>query len=211
MSAKSFKTTIKYEKEVDLDFVVNEANEIWGFIKKGNTVLDEVFSNYTDFCKAYPLVVKCMFDMGEYSPIIFKQWLKRISTSSSWTNENEYLNDWADYMVRLYKHNNPRAPKSTIKKIRAYYVDELTKERTEFKNRVKLCSSEVENHIKEHKQRNATELKAYASALGPGGADLAENTVLITDIPINQLSAEPSGLFHTGASPVLKISSAELL
>lgn len=187
----NFKANITSEKEVTIDFIVNEATTIWETAKSRKLKIDDVSATenlmtelrrkHPEFCKSYPIVFRYICQMQEYSTKAFGLWLKKIK-NSPWKNEMEYLDAQADYVVILFKTKYPKRNKTEVANLRKNIRTILQNEHSTFKTYTEEFEKEVSAEETFWKIKNFNELKDFSIKAGHT-FDLAETIKVITDLP----------------------------
>lgn len=163
------KAKISYEKEVSIDDVVREGDEIFAEFKsrrfhpQDHKALDafhvEMFDKHKELAQAYPIVLRYMCQLGAYNSKVFRMFIKKISQTPI-KSEEDYLDVQADYVVMLYKAFN----KWDAKKVAAVRSEARNKLQDETDNFKKLLKRYDENRKKldeTHTQFNKEDLAAF--------------------------------------------------
>lgn len=167
---KSLKASITSEKNVSIDFVVNEATSIYILSKavpydenSREQFMSKMNKLHPQFSKSYPIVLRYIIMLGAYSPKVFKLWLQKIALTP-WRNEEEYLEAQVTYISNLYRHVNPRAKTSDIVHHRDGIRKMLLDEHKQFKKYAEKYSAEVTANEEEFHKRNKAELTSYLAS-----------------------------------------------
>lgn len=163
------KAKITYEKNVTIDEVVAECDEVFAEFKKrrfhpeDHKALDafhaEMFEKHKELAQAYPIVLRYMCQLGCYNSKVFRMFIKKISESPI-KSESDYLDIQADYVVMLYKAFN----KWDIKKIAAVRAEarkKLQDETDNFKKLLKKYEEDKKTLEAEHEKFNKNDLAAF--------------------------------------------------
>lgn len=164
------KLKIHSEKNVTIDFVVNEATTIWRDVRKRKlrfgdeqatkAVMAEMQRKHPEFCKSYPIVNRYICEMQEYDAKAFRRWLMGIK-SRPWKTEAEYLDAQAEYVVTLFRVKKPRSNATQISNLRTNIRALLQKEHDTFKRYAEEFNREVTAEEETFKDRNKNELKEF--------------------------------------------------
>ncbi len=174
---------VKSEKDVTIDFVVNEATEIWREMRSrkivaGDMVTAEAFMqemqrSHSEFSKSYPIVFRYICQMQLYDAKIFQLWLEK-NVRNMMKSENEYLDSQADYVTMLFHKTNPRATRAEMTNVRKNIRSILGEEHRVFKENTKkyekIVSAEEEAGVK----ARAADLRELAANHGKDVFALAE-------------------------------------
>jgi len=124
-----------------------DLNSMPQFMKIIYSELDKIFDRlqkeHKDFAMTYPVPLRYMCQLGQYSSKAFHLYLKKIE-QKPWTTEEEYIDYQAQYVKILFMQLNR---KWTVKELQNIYLNAkktLTEERTEFKKLIDKCQKEVE-------------------------------------------------------------------
>lgn len=187
---KAFNVKLTSEKEVTIDDVVNEANQMWKEVRRRNlriddydatdTLMKDMFRVHPAFCKAYPVVNRYMCQMGQYNSKAFKMWLTKIKMHP-WKTEEEYLEAQVDYIVKLFLAGKPRANKTEVNNLRANVRHFLSHEHNEFKKCADDSEKKVNDREEQLERKNASELIDSVAAIGIDGIKLVETYRVVND------------------------------
>jgi len=139
---------IENEKNVTLEFIINEMNTIWKEFKKSNIFnkpyettelrykaidenYDRVTSAHKELLQAYPTVLRHMLQDGRYHPEAFSKYLKRLSVRP-WKSDEERMDSYADYYIILYKQMNNKYDNKLVKEEKKRYRQILQDEHDKF-------------------------------------------------------------------------------
>lgn len=190
INTAGLKATITSEKNVSIEYVVNEATTIWRIAKSRDLIfgdpavekfMDEMTRAYPEFSKSYPIVFRYICQMQEYDAKAFKYWLMKIK-NNPWKTEAAYLDAQADYVAVLYKTKFPRCTAAQIRNIQVNIRAALESEHKKFKQ----CAEEQDRAVTELedflKGKNAEELLAFTKLAGARGMSTAEKLWVETDL-----------------------------
>jgi hypothetical protein len=162
------------KQEITPDYVLNEANIIWGKCRAAigdrnipfgdrdaaHTLMAEMRAQHKDFCMSYPVVLRYMCEMHLYHTKAFGKFLRRVE-KNPWRSESEYLDAQADYVMLLYKHTNPRFNTREANNVRKNVRELLQKEHELFKDQHKKIMDKVEDKEQNLHKQSAAELIEY--------------------------------------------------
>lgn len=94
-------------------------------------LLTELQDDFKDFNASFPIVMRWMVQMRQFSDKALHKYLLKHSTTSLDTRE-KFLDLQAEYLVLLYRESHPRASAGYINQYRASLVAQLRKEDKEF-------------------------------------------------------------------------------
>lgn len=186
-----FKVRVTNEKDVTVDYVVNEANQMWreirsrklkfGDMDAADAVMNEMRKKHPQFCKSYPIVLRYMCQMQEYDHRAFRNYLMKIK-EHPYTNETEYLDSQADYVVILYKQRNSRWNCTQVSNLRKNVRGLLQREHDVFKSYVEEFDKEVSAETEKLKEKGTAELHEFVQIVGPEGMKAAGTIRVETDL-----------------------------
>lgn len=176
---KAFKATIHNEKDVTPEFVLNEAKEMWAFCKKeirtrklrfgdvdgAEALMSDLRRDHKDFSTSYPVVLRYMAEMQQFHPEAFRKYLKKIA-EHPWTNEDQYLDSQADYIVLLYKETHKRWNKTEVNRLRANVRAILQHEHDQVKRYQEEFKQEVEADEERFQEQSKNELAEFLRTVG---------------------------------------------
>lgn len=121
------------------DELVELATRIWRQHKlkdpmpeeKADELLAELQAEYKDFNTSFPLVLRWMVQMHQYSPKVFRQWLDRFARATNDSREG-FLTLQAEYLVMLYRELHPHTNDGRLREYRQALVKQLLDEDKEF-------------------------------------------------------------------------------
>lgn len=138
----------KYEKDVSIDDLLNEAIVIYEKTKN-NITLKDAQKQHPQFAKSYPIVLRYMCDMKLYHSDAFRKYLNGLKP---WKSLDDYLDSQAEYVYLLHKELNPK-DESMAKKIKKTTRKALKEEHDYFQNNLEKITKKVlakENKFKEN-------------------------------------------------------------
>lgn len=91
---------IKSEKEVTIDDLVQEANEIWMRVL-GKTPIEDIAKKYPQFYQSYSIIIQYMYIKNIFVKEIFRNWLLKVQ-ENPWKTTEDYFKSHADYLTELY-------------------------------------------------------------------------------------------------------------
>lgn len=158
------------EKNVTINELVKEADQMWQITKGKNLKIGDEKSTsalMNDFretnpqiCQSYPIVLRYMVEMQEYTSKAFFTYLQKIN-SKPWKNEEEYLDSQADYVVILYKDIHPRWKTNDVNQLWKNIRDSLKKETEVFKKYLNEADQEITAQENNLKMESLKELKDF--------------------------------------------------
>lgn len=168
------KISIDNEQEVTLKFVHNKAKEIWakasaeikrrnlalGDIDTAEELMTEIRREYKEFAMSYPIVLRYMCEMQQFSSKAFWQYLEYID-KNPWKSEEEYIEAQVTYVSLLYKNTHSHARTHDINILRINIRKMLTDEHKRFKELHDKFKKEVEEKQGEYKAANKATLAQY--------------------------------------------------
>lgn len=200
-----FVAKITNEKDVTIDYVVNEANTMWkkvrsselkfGDLESADVLMEKMRKEHPEFCKSYPIVLRYMCQMHEYSGKAFKTYLMKIK-EHPYTSEEEYLESQADYVVILYKQRNKRWNNTQIANLRRNVLTLLQNEHEVFKKYVNEFDREVTAETEKLSMKSIEELHEFATLVGADGMKKAGTIRVETEIPSDNIPHEDLFLRH---------------
>lgn len=158
-------TSVVSEKEVSIEDIVAEANEIWKELKSrkldradyaaGEQFYNEMCKKHPEFSKSYALVLRYIAEMRIYSAKVLTKWLKQIQ-ARPWKSSEEYFESQANYVMMLHMHYNPRSSTEERYAVRNNVRKLLTDEYEDFKK----TTQKYEKAVKERDEKLAAKNKA---------------------------------------------------
>lgn len=171
-SRPNMKLAITSEKAVTVDDIIDEAIIIW---KKAQThfhniarddidgmcaLMSQLRDEHRQFCQSYPIVLRYMCELREFSVRAFRKYLRKIE-KHPWKTEAEYLDSQVDYIVLLYKAMHPKWKKNEVDNLRINTRNQLQCEHDRFKNMVDKCNNDVNAREDVLRAQNREELKKF--------------------------------------------------
>ena len=208
---------ITHEKEVTSEFVLAEAKDIWRHcrsqhkkfpaedMESASLLLNNVRECHREFAIAYPIVVRYMCQMREFSASAFKKYLDRIANQAADRNEDDYLNSQVDYVVILYKCRHPKWNLTQVANIRTNVRALLQQEHDQFKTAAVAAEHQVTQREAELHLQNNIDLRKVYAADPLAGQEVGVRVV--TTCPL----VAPIDLSANTEVPPLEITSEELL
>lgn len=185
------KLALSSEKNVSIDFIVNEATQMWrdvrgrkikfGDADAAENLMQCMQREHPEFCKSYPIVNRYMCQMQEFDKKTFKHWLMKIK-NHPWLTEDGYIDAQVDYVTMLFKARKPRANTTEISNIRTNIRAILQREHAMFKHYAQEFNNEVTAEETNLRARNADELYKFAQIAGVVGLSKAETTRVESDL-----------------------------
>ena len=191
-STGDVRMSIKNEKEITLGEIVTEADTIsrksrsrklkFGNIEAADSLMAELRKEHPEFCKSYPIVLRYMCQMQEYSTRAFRQYLLKIK-EHPWKTQEEYLDSQADYVVILYRATHTRWNQTVCENIRKNIRTMLQNEHDTFTKYAKEFDREVTEEEIELKKRTEEEMRKFYADYGTEALDVP--IVMQSDISIS--------------------------
>lgn len=177
MSAK-----IAYEKEVTEEDIVSEANAIWKqFLtqfpeKTGErdqiaAFYKEMRETHPQLAQSYPIVLRYMCELGQYSTKALRKYLKRLR-HNPWNSVDSYLESQASYLLILYKALTPHYRENEAKRYYANCLAMLKEERRQFEKETAQAQETVDKNHERIITRNRMELRDYFATFGHEAVDV---------------------------------------
>lgn len=190
------KLQLHSEKNVTIEFVVGEANQMWREMRQtkikfgdeqgSEWLMREMHKQHPEFCKAYPMVNRYICQMQEYDSKIFKLWLMKIK-ENPWKTEEGYLDAQADYVAMLFRAKKPRSSLTEINNVRKNIKAMLQKEHNAFKHYAKEFELEVNAEESSYQKKNVVELREFVELVGVDGIAEAGVVRMETDLELGSL------------------------
>jgi hypothetical protein len=183
---------ITNEKDVTLDYIVQEANSIYREMKKANYQITDFEASdkftarmrkeHPEFAQSYPIVLRYICQMGEYKTSAFKKYLEHIA-KNPWKSKAEYLESQCDYVVMLYKATKSRWSVKDVANLRKNVHAMLKKEDEVFVKVAEKTQKEVESEEEQYKQNKRSELQKFYGKWGydTGDMQIRTETDITTD------------------------------
>ena len=118
---------ITNEKNVTPEDIVKEAMTINKKLRLANIppgdddrterFMTEIRKDHKEFCESYPIVLRYMCQMRQFSAKALQKYLAKIA-AKPWSGQEEYLDSQADYVVILYKELHPRWQRKEVTNLR---------------------------------------------------------------------------------------------
>lgn len=162
----NLKLAFTSEKEVTVDDIVNEGDAMYKYVKTrfgkctSEQLHKEITQAHPQFSKSYPLVVRYMCDMKQYSSRALRLWINKIK-NTPWKSEVEYIEAQADYVYKLVCDKNPRASETDKRAVKQNLRKLLMKEHDDFKNSAKIAEKTVSAREDALNDRNMDELYLF--------------------------------------------------
>ncbi len=190
------KIKLHSEKNVTIEFVVSEANQMWremrqtkikfGDERGSEALMTQMHRTHPEFCKAYPMVNRYICQMQEYDSKVFKLWLMKIK-EHPWKTEDGYLDAQADYVAMLFRSKKPRSSLTDINSVRKNIKAMLQREHDTFKHYAKEFELEVNAEAEGYQKQNVVELRDFVELVGADGIAAAGTVRMETDLELGAL------------------------
>ena len=142
----------------EIDSIIDESKEILSICKKKNIPEDDeerldklhsfLFNKYNNFARSYPITLKMMIYEKRFNVKVFKNWLESIK-GHDWSNENQFFEDQANYVVSLYINYNKKHTAQTLRTIKEKTIELLKEEKKNVKSQIEKYSKEFDEKDKE--------------------------------------------------------------
>ena len=163
--------TFTSERELTIDEIVAEGDTMYKLVsaetKKGTAACQIhtlVSRAHPQFSKSYPLVVRYMCDLKQYSSRALRLWLTSVK-AAPWKTETEYIESQADYVYKLVCVKNPRASTTDKLAVKSNLRQLLMREHNDFKENAANAEKTVTAHEDKLNDRNLDELYAFMKLL----------------------------------------------
>lgn len=161
--------------------ILEEANRVFSKVldesyeltdtKKADELLTRLRAEHKDFALTLPLVLRVMVQMKRYKPKALERYLKKMAVDmKTWKSRKDFIESQADYMIILYKTENPRYNTRRVQEMRADIVKQLLAEEEDFSKMVSEAEKEaeelerqIERERREFIYKRALELKERAA------------------------------------------------
>lgn len=131
-------TRISYES-TNIEQLIADAETLWKWTKKqpSSTSLEKmhehVTAHHAKLRQAHPIVVQYMLAERKYTRRALKQYLKIMMEKYIKQTEEDFVASQAEYVVEIYKDENPRWQQVHLRAIRLNTREYLQKELDEYK------------------------------------------------------------------------------
>lgn len=161
---------VEYEKSVTIDDVVKEANAIMAETRRRkidftnfeetDKYAAEMRRTHKQFADAYPVVLRYITQLGEYSEKALRHYLTKLQ-QHPWTDEDSYLHSQTDYVIMLYKSKHRRWNATQVTNLRQNVYNDLKKEKEKFKEYSEKFQKEVELDDEQYRLNRQKELADF--------------------------------------------------
>lgn len=172
---------ITSEKEVGIDDIVEEAVAINKELQSrklpptdndaSDAFMSEMRREHKQFATSYPIVLRYMCQMRQFSKDALRQYLMHIK-AHPWKNQNEYLDSQADYVVILYKKTHQRWNRTQVENLRKNVRGLLQQEHDKFVELGEKYKGEVDSEEAEYKRSREEDLAAFYRKYGKETMDI---------------------------------------
>jgi protein-tyrosine-phosphatase len=190
----NLKIAISSEKVVTLDEIVKEASSIYAKCKKrkltfgdekaAEALLSEMQKAHPQLSKSYPIVLRYICQMQEYSPQAFRKYLIKIKLHP-WKSEGEYLESQTDYVVMLYQTTHKHWNQTDVNKIRKNILAMLKNEHEVFTKYAKEFKDEVDKEEEMFTEQSDNAMREFYAIHGEDALHVP--IVMSTDISTEQI------------------------
>lgn len=166
------------QKSKQIEEIVAEANKVFSKVlaetyeltdtEKADALLTRLREEHKDLATTLPLVLRVMVQMKRYKPKALERYLKKMAVDmKNWKSRKDFIESQADYMIILYKTENPRYNTRRVQEMRADIIKQLLMEEEDFTKMVEEAEKEAEElqqqidrERREFVYKRALELKA---------------------------------------------------
>lgn len=181
-------SVITSEKEVTIDYVVDEATKIFSIVRArglragdsegSDALMAEIRQSNREFCTSYPIVLRYMCQMGRFSPRALRLYLRKIAMHP-WKTESEYLDSQTDYVCLLYQCTAKRWNRAEVANIRTNVRRTLEQETVLFKKYVTEFDKEVTTGAEIASGRNLDALRDFVATQVKGEVCLSVQSDIV--------------------------------
>ena len=129
-----------------------------------NKVHDFLLKHHKTFCSSYPIVVKYMIYMNQYSEKAFDRFLLHWKNNVP-NDRNDYYKIWAKYPHNLYRYGGlskkSRYDPKIGKKIEEDAYDKLIEEYNDWQNAIEEAEQKFDKQQEESMKRKRNEIKKF--------------------------------------------------
>lgn len=174
--------------------ILEEANRVFSKVldekyeltdtTKADELLTRLRTEHKDFAMTLPLVLRVMVQMKRYKPKALERYLKKMAVDmKNWKSRRDFIESQADYMIILYKTENPRYNTKRVQDMRADIIKQLLAEEEDFTKMVSEAEKEaddlekqIERERREFIYQRALEMRAVEETKGsePCVAEVAD-------------------------------------
>lgn len=180
------------QKSKQIEEIIAEANKVFSKVQaesyeltdadKADALLTRLREEHKDFALTLPLVLRVMVQMKRYKPKALERYLKKMAVDmKNWKSRQDFIESQADYMIILYKTENPRYNTRRVQEMRADIVKQLLTEEQDFTKMVEEAEKEadelqqkIDRERREFVYKRALERKARADGGAAVSDDVAE-------------------------------------
>lgn len=182
------KVAVCYEKDLTAEQIVEEALQIWAKVRaltyepaseQAAAHLRRIHTEHSSFAKSYPIVLQYMVRGRQFRKRAFKRWLRYI-VQNPWKDEEQYLEAQGEYVVYLYREENPRAGPDEARSVRENVVNNLKQEHITLKRAAEAAAKDVTVREQRYVEKNAAELRDYYRE---HGEILVDRIDVLSDVP----------------------------
>lgn len=186
---------ITNEKNVTPKDIVNEATEIYKKMKKAQYTMlefdraDEFMAKmrkeHKEFAQSYPIVLRYICQMQEYSPAALSKYLEQIARKP-WKSKEEYIESQCDYVVLLYKQHHKHWHIKDVANLRNNISKMLREEDKKFTEMTEKTQKEVDADDEMYKKNRKHEFIEFYKKFGKETKDIQlqlKSTVDIDNLP----------------------------
>lgn len=216
------------QKSKQIEEIIAEANKVFSKVQaesyeltdteKADALLTRLREEHKDFALTLPLVLRVMVQMKRYKPKALERYLKKMAVDmKSWKSRQDFIESQADYMIILYKTENPRYNTRRVQEMRADIVKQLLTEEKDFTKMVEEAEKEadelqqkIDRERREFVYKRALELKAREDGgLGDGVAEEKSESTRVDELAEEQKKREAERKRRVAALLKRKVESGD--
>lgn len=167
--------------------ILEEANKVFSKVldetyeltdeAKADALLTRLRKEHKDFALTLPLVLRVMVQMKRYKPKALERYLKKMAVDmKNWKTRRDFIESQADYMIILYKTENPRYNTKRVQEMRSDIVKQLLAEEEDFTKMVSEAEKEADELEKQRERERREFIYQRALELKAGAAPGVEET-----------------------------------
>lgn len=209
---------ITSEKEVTVDFIVEEAIEInkilisrklvAGDLDAADAFMSEMRREHKQFATSYPIVLRYMCQMQQFSAVALRRYLLRIK-EHPWKNQKEYLDSQADYVVILYKESHKRWNRTQVDNLWKNVRKILQEEHDKFVELGEKYKNEVDAEEIIYKKNREDDLVGFYRKFGKDTFDIKLRVE--SDLSTENIVCADDLISNTSCDQSIDMSAADLI
>lgn len=137
-------------------------------------LLESLQTEFSDFSKSFPIVLRWMVQMKKFSAKAFEKYLLK-HASATLNSREAFLELQADYLVLLYREEHKRPDENLVRRYRSSLIEQLLEEDKTFQKIQKQIEEELasqENVVDQDRRTRLCEFllthKVAHETVGPG-------------------------------------------